>query len=259
MMKLLSIELNKIKTYPTFWAFVAIYVVMVLLVFSFFPYFKFNGPLSMINLKPYYTFPDIWHMLTCLAGIFNLMLGVLVIVLITNEFTFRTFRQNIIDGWSITNFLSAKVILLVFFALCTTIFLFLFGLVYGLIETSPLNTSDIFTQCNYLIAYFVQALAYLCFALFMGSLFKKTGMGIIFFLLYSKVVEPLIGWKLPDYISNYLPFHNISKLIDYPAVKIGDMTIYNSDSPLGIHFFFAILYSCGFIIGTYLLFTKRDN
>jgi ABC-2 type transport system permease protein len=258
-MKLFSIEFKKIIAYPTFWVFIGFYMLMVILVFCSIPYIAFKGPLSVLTFKSYYTFPDIWHTLTYLAGIFNLLLGVLVIILITNEFTFRTLRQNIIDGWSITNFLSAKIILLLFLALCTTIFLFLFGLIYGFIKSPPVNTSSVFAQSNFILAYFVQALAYLCFALFIGTLFKKTGIGIIFFLLYSKIAEPLIGWKLPNTISDYLPFHNISQLIDFPAVKLGSITIYNSDSPLGIHFFFTILYSIIFLIGTYLLFTKRDN
>ena len=258
-MKRLSIELMKITRYPTFWVFIGLYVLMVSLLFCVFPTIKLNGPLSALSLKNYYTFPDIWHTLTYIAGLFNLMLGVMVVILITNEFTFRTVRQNIIDGWSVMDFLSAKAILLLFLALCTTIFVFIFGIIYGIIATPAVDSGAIFSEISYLIAYFVQSLAYLCFALFMGTLFKKAGMGIIFFLVYSKIVEPLIGWKLPNAISDYLPFHNISKLIDIPAIKIGGMTIYHSDSPLGIHFILTLVYSAAFVFATYLLLKKRDN
>jgi ABC-2 type transport system permease protein len=259
MKKLLSIELKKIAPYPTFWIFAGLYVLLVSLSFWFVATVKLNGPFSMLQTTEYYTFPGIWHMLTYIAGLFNLLLGVLVVLLVTNEFTFRTVRQNVIDGWSVTSFLTAKIILLVFLALCTTIFVFLFGLIYGLIKTSPLDTGSIFTQTNYILAYLVQALAYLCFALFMGTLFRKAGVGIIFFLVYSKIVEPLISWKLPNAISDYLPFHNISKLIDIPAIKLGELTIYHSDSPLGIHFILTLVYSAGFVFATYLLLTKRDK
>lgn len=259
MMKLLSIELKKIKTYPTFWIFIGLYVLLVLMVFCAIPSIKLNGIASALSLKSYYTFPDIWHTLTYIAGLFNLLLGILVIILITNEFTFRTVRQNIIDGWSVNNFLFAKINLLVLLAFSTTIFVFIVGIVYGLIESSSTDTASVFKEINFILAYFVQALAYLCFALFMGTLFKKAGMGIIFFLVYSKIVEPIIGWRLPAGIKDYLPFHNISNLIDFPAIKIAGMTVYNSESPLGIHFFFTLLYSLIFIFATYLLLTKRDN
>jgi ABC-2 type transport system permease protein len=259
MMKKLSIELKKITPYPTFWIFAGLYVLMVILVFCSIPAIKLPGLGKAIDFKTYYTFPDIWHTLTYIAGLFNLLLGVLMIILITNEFTFRTVRQNIIDGWSITDVLSAKVSLLILLAICTTLFVFLLGMIYGLIASPAIDSTSIFGQINFILAYFVQALAYLCFALFMGTLFKKAGMGIIFFLLYSKIVEPLIGWRLPDFIKNYLPFHNISNLIDFPAVKVAGMTIYNSDSPLGIHFILTLVYSALFIFATYLLLKKRDN
>jgi len=261
MKKLLSIELKKIMPYPTFWIFAGLYIVMVVLAFCSIASLKIqgNGPLAMIQLTSYYTFPDIWHTLTYIAGFFNLLLGVLIIILVTNEFTFRTLRQNIIDGWTLTNFLTAKIILLVFLALCTAVFVFLFGMIYGLIKSPSVDAADMFAQISFLLAYFIQALAYFCFALFMGTLFKKAGTGIIIFLVYSKIAEPLIGWKLPDNIKAYLPFHNISKLIDIPAVKMAGITVYNSESPLGIHFAATLIYSAAFIFATYLLLRKRDN
>src|ERR1700733_10125075 len=103
MMKRLSIELKKIMPYPPFWIFIGLYVLLTLMVFCSLPFIKFTGPASALTLKTYYTFPDIWHTLTYIAGLFNLLLGVLVIILITNEFNFRTVRQNIIDGWSISD------------------------------------------------------------------------------------------------------------------------------------------------------------
>ena len=256
-MRLLNTELRKILSYPTFWVFVILYTLLVLAIFCSIPAIRLPGPGMMFNLKSYYTFPDIWHTLTYLAGWFNLLLGVLVVILITNEFTFRTVRQNIIDGWTVNEFLSAKVLLMVFMSVCSTAFVFLLGLVYGLFASASISFTAIFNESSFVLAYFVQSLAYLCFALFMGTLFKKAGMGIIFFLLYSKIVEPLMSWPLPDYISDYLPFHTISKLISNPALQLAGMG--EGNSPLGIHFIFAILYSSIFIFATYLLLTKRDN
>ncbi len=256
-MRLLNTELKKVLPYPTFLVFVILYCLMVLAVFCSIPAIKLPGPLMMLSLKSYYTFPDIWHTLTYLAGWFNLLLGVLVVTLITNEFTFRTVRQNIIDGWTINEFLSAKILLLLFISICSTAFVFILGLLYGLFSSTSISPRLIFSESSFVLAYFVQSLAYLCFALFMGTLFKKAGMGIIFFLLYSKIAEPLIGWALPDTISNYLPFHTISKLISNPALSL--IGLNEGNSPLGIHFIFAIIYSCIFIFATYLLLTKRDN
>jgi ABC-2 type transport system permease protein len=258
MKKLLSIEFKKIFSYSAFWIFVSLYTALFVLVFFAVAGFKLQGPPGMPSLISYYTFPDIWHTITYIAGWFNLLLGVLIVILITNEFTFRTVRQNIIDGWSVNEFLSAKIVLLVFLAVCTTVFVFIVGMIYGLFSTPSIITPTIiFGQISFVLAYFVQTLAYLCFALFMGTLFKKAGMGIIFFLLYSKIVEPLSGLALPSYIYDYMPFHTISSLIEFPWLKSLGLAVRNS--PLGIHFFFAILYSAGFIAATWLLLKKRDN
>lgn len=256
MIKLLSIELKKILSYPTFWVFAGLYAVMVSIVFFAIPNINLNH--LPISLKSYYTFPDLWHTLTFIAGFFNLLLGVLMIILITNEFTFRTLRQNIIDGWNITDTLAAKIILMIFLTFCTTVYIFIFGLIYGLIISPNIDTTSVFSEISFVLVYFVQALAYLCFALFMGTLFKKAGIGIIFFLLYSKMVEPLIGWMLPNSISDYLPFHNISSLIDNPAFKLAGLTVLNSPL-MGIHFVFTLVYSFAFIFATYILLKKRDN
>ncbi len=256
MMKLLSIEFKKVLSYSAFWVFISLYAALLLLVFLAFATFKMPGmPSNMPTSNPLFIFPALWHTLTYVAGWFNLLFGVLIVILITNEFTFRTVRQNIIDGWSVNQFVSAKVLLLVFLALAATIYVFLIGIVYGLIASPSKTGADIFGQMDFVLAYFVQALGYFSFALFMGTLFKKAGMGIIFFLLYTKIIEFLIGLPLPDKIENCLPFHSMSKLISFP-IEIPGMSV--DTSPLGIQFGFALFYSCLFILGTWLLLKKRD-
>lgn len=256
MKKLLSIELKKIIPYTTFWIILGIYVVLLFLVFFFLRSIKLQGPLAFLNLDQYYSFPLLWHTLTYVASFFTLLLGILVIILITNEFTYRTARQNIIDGLSKMDFLSAKLYLIILIALFATLIVFITGIINGFIVTEHIESSIIFDKIAFVLAYFVQAIAYMCFALFIGTLVKKAGLAIGLFLLYSKIVEPLVGWKMPDAISNYLPFHTISSLIQNPVLKIVGMNV--AESPLGIHFGFTLFYSAVFLAGTYLLITKRD-
>src|SRR5579864_7443787 len=105
MKKLISIELKKILPYATFWIMLGIYVVLLFLMFFFLRSIKLAGPLAFLNLDSFYSFPLLWHSLTYVASFFTLLLGILVIILITNEFSFRTVRQNIIDGLSKADFL----------------------------------------------------------------------------------------------------------------------------------------------------------
>ncbi len=256
MKKLVSIELKKVIPYLTFWVILALYVALIFVVFFLAHTIKLNNKLSFLNLKSYYTFPDLWHTLTYIASFFTLLLGILVIILITNEFTFRTARQNIIDGLSKADFLAGKLLLLLLIALFATAIVFITGMVNGLLQTDNPVTSMILAKMDFVVAYFVQTMAYLCFALFTGMLVKKSGLAIGIFLLYSKIIEPLAGWKMPDAISNYLPFHTISGLIQNPALKMIGFAV--PESPLGIHFAFTVGYSLLFIAGSYLLLSRRD-
>lgn len=256
MKKLLSIELRKVIPYFTFWVILGLYVALIFIVFFFAHTIKINEKLAFFNLQSYYTFPDLWHTLTYIASFFTLLLGILFIILITNEFTFRTARQNIIDGLSKADFLAGKLLLILLIALFATAIVFITGIINGTMQTDNLNTSMVLEKIDFVLAYFVQTIAYLCFALFIGTLVKKSGLAIGLYLLYSKIIEPLAGWRLPDSISDYLPFHTISGLIQNPALKMLGISV--PELPLGIHFAFTVGYSLLFIAGTYLLLTKRD-
>ena len=256
MKKLLAIEMKKVVPYVTFWIMLGIYAFLLFFVFFVLHQIKMGGNLSFFSLQAYYTFPELWHTLSYIASFFNLLLGMLIIILITNEFTFRTVRQNVIDGLSKMDFLVSKLLLILVIAVAATVLVFIIGMINGLMETDSLTSSIIFEKIDFVLAYFVQAIGYMCFALFVGTLVKKSGLAIGLFLLYSKIVEPLIGWKLPNEISDYLPFHNISGLISNPAFKLIGMSV--PESPVGIHFVFTLIYSAAFLGGTYLLMTKRD-
>lgn len=255
MKKLLSIELKKVLTYATFWIMLGVYMVMVFMMFFFLRSIKLTGPLAFFNLDSYYSFPMLWHSLSWVASFFTLLLGMLVIILVTNEFTFRTVRQNIIDGLSKVDVLAAKLYLIILIALFATIVVFFTGIICGLITTENLQNSMIFEKINFLPAYFVQAIAYMCFALFVGTLVKKSGLAIGVFLLY-KIIEWIAYYRVPSIIADYLPMHTISNLVQMPSIKL--LGINSAESPLGIHFAFALIYSVVFVGGTYLLMTKRD-
>src|SRR5580704_16682073 len=112
MKKLISIELKKVLPYPTFWIILGVYMTLVFFVFFAIHNIQLKGPLSFFSLKSYYTFPVLWQTLTWVASWFTLLLGMCVIILITNEFTFRTVRQNVIDGLSKMDFLVGKLIVI---------------------------------------------------------------------------------------------------------------------------------------------------
>src|SRR6476620_12364350 len=96
MLTLFRTELRKILPYRTVWVILGIFVGLLFLIIRSGSSITINGQMAGTSL---YKFPDLWQKLTYIASYFNLLLGILVIILITDEYSFRTLRQQIIDGY----------------------------------------------------------------------------------------------------------------------------------------------------------------
>ena len=96
-MNLLRTEFRKIAPYRTFWFILATFVVLMVLILYSSSSIQING--KELGSETY-QFPGIWARLAYVAHFFNLLLGILVIVLITDEYSYRTLRQQVIDGLS---------------------------------------------------------------------------------------------------------------------------------------------------------------
>src|SRR5688572_6830858 len=99
MKQLLAIEWLKIKRYRTFWILTGFFLVLLPLL----NYQILHGMVKIggggINLlSQSYSFPAVWGNVGFWGSIFILFLSILIIILTTNEFNFRTHRQNVIDG-----------------------------------------------------------------------------------------------------------------------------------------------------------------
>src|SRR5664279_5755509 len=111
----LRVEWIKLRYYRTFWLLLAVILICVpafnYIIFDFtdnnIP--KINGQ-SLLG-KPF-SFPDVWRTIPFNSGILLFMPAILVITIVSNEYTFRTQRQNIIDGWSRSRFIQIKLCLL---------------------------------------------------------------------------------------------------------------------------------------------------
>jgi len=255
--KLLKIEWKKIWPYATFRWLIGLYVVCLLLFFISAQNFRIGSfkPFSDDLLR----FPDVWHNITYLAAIlFNLILGVLVIVLITNEYQFKTIRQNIIDGLDRKKIILAKTCLVILMAVTCTIVVAVFAVALGLWNTPSQNLDLFFDKILFIPAYAVQTIALLSLASLFAHLFRKAGIGILMFLLYIGVIEPIIRGQIPFKFVNYMPAKSIYSIIQFPYIDL-----ISSNSGLSVHpawdyFFISIGYSFLFIALSYLLLKRRD-
>ena len=113
MLRLLQIEWMKVKNYRTFWILLAITIVG-MPAFNYTVYDLSNNSFPKIKGKSIlgtpFSFPDVWQTVSWNSSLLLIIPAVLIITLTTNEFTYKTHRQNVIDGWSRSQFINVKLV-----------------------------------------------------------------------------------------------------------------------------------------------------
>lgn len=223
MRSLLAIEWLKIKRYRTFWILVGFFIVLLPL----WNYEIADGLIKMGNkdinlLSQAYSFPEVWGNLGFWGSIFIVFLSILMIILTTNEFGYRTHRQNVIDGWSRLQFYHAKVGMVLLLSIMATLFLILLGAIFGLLNGSPV--SDMFEKFEQVGYFFLLSVDYIGFAFFIGIWIKRSGLAIGLFLLYALILENILkgilNWKLDFNPGNYLPLQSSDELLPFPFMRM---------------------------------------
>jgi len=218
-MNLLRIELKKIVPYYTFWIILAVYAALLILVMMAASNISINGGQLGTQI---YQFPKLWQLLTYIASFFNLLLGILIIVLVTDGYSYRTLRQQVIDGMSRTELVLAKFYVILGIGAAATIFLLLVGLYFGFRHSTDTSMNAILGQIDHLSYFFVQAVGYMTLAMLFGFLVKRSGMAIIIFILYAQVLEPILQFWLNDAIDQYLPIKAFKSLTPMPGQELLD-------------------------------------
>jgi len=228
MLRLLKIELAKIKGYRTFWILIGIYFTFLLATtLSGMEALKWLaakgaeiGQFDVLKV-PLYHFPDIWQNLTFVAQYFRFLIGIFIIISITNEFSYKTVRQNVIDGLSRADFIASKVLFIIGFSLLTTIIVLFIGLGMGSIYSPEAEMRFMFTHIGFVPAYFLATLNYLLLVMTIALIVKRAGLSIVILLIYP-AFEWILKIPLPDsmeYFTEYLPYSALSNLIDIPFPK----------------------------------------
>jgi hypothetical protein len=164
-----------------------------------------------------FVFPKVWLTSSWMGGLFFILIGMLYILLITNEVQYRTQRQNIIDGWSRTDFLKAKFSLLIFFVLVSTVLIFLCGLVVGKVF-SPAN-ADVFKGIHFVGYFALMATLYLMLGYLVAILVKRTGLAIIIYFAIVCILDNVL-WLIftlkGSQIGYFMPLEAVDSLVPNP-------------------------------------------
>ncbi len=225
MLRLLKIDLLKLTNYRAFNVLNALYAILIIsipiTVIEFLKWLKVKGaefdgfdPMKI----PVLHFTDIWQNVTYVYTFLKIFLAIVVIISVSNEFSYKTIRQNVIDGFSRVDFLKSKLATILLLSVGSTILVFFTCLITGLIYTPNLDRVNIFEGSQFVFAYFLDLLAYLIFAFFLTILFKRSALTVFMLLLYRPIEATIIG-LLPDnldFLGDYLPMQALSLLIEVP-------------------------------------------
>lgn len=186
------------------------------------------GQYAKMALGNPFAFPEVWHTAAFFSSCFVFIPAVVVIMLICNEYSFRTHRQNIIDGWSRNQFISSKLTDVLLISLLITVLYTIVSLVTGYANQERL-IRDTWGQSQYIGLFFLQTFSQLSIAFLIGFLVKKAflalGIFLFYFIILENIVVGFLEWKGIG-ARNYLPLEISDKLVPRP----GFMKLMNPDS-----------------------------
>jgi ABC-type transport system involved in multi-copper enzyme maturation permease subunit len=238
---------------------------------------KFDiGPIQFhLAEQGIFNFPYIWHFNTFVAAIFKLFLAIVIVSMMSNEYTNKTIKQNLIDGLSKREFIASKFLTVLVFAGISTLFVFVVSLVLGGIYSDYTELSIVFSDLEFLLAFFVKLVGFFSFCLFLGILVKRSAFALGFLIIWSiveQVIFGVLGWKFVSWetaktIKSFLPLESMANLIKEPFTRLN--AVQSVANQIGeklelnyqVHwweFLLVAAWTALFLYGSLALLKKRD-
>lgn len=221
-----------------------------------------------------FNFPFIWHFNTWVAATLKFFLAIVIVSMISNEYSNRTLKQNLIDGLSKKEFMLSKFYTVVAFALLSTVFIFVMSLILGYSFSDYTEFSIVTREMEFLLAYFFKLVGFFSFCLFLGVLVKRSAFALGFLFvwwIFENITYGLLRWKgsaeVADAIVQFFPLESMKNLINLPFQRLNFIeTAANqlqADIAIdyAVHWYEVAIVSVWiflFIYGAYALLKKRD-
>ncbi|MFV8342795.1 ABC transporter permease [Flavobacterium sp. XS2P39] len=275
MKRLLSIELQKIWKNKA--SSVLTFTYFILLTFiALIASIKFDLGIFKLHLAEMgiFNFPFIWHFNTYIAAILKLFLAIVIVSMMANEYSYGTLKQNLIDGMSKKEFILSKFLTIILFAGVSTVFVFVMSLLLGYSFSSYTEIGIIFSDLEYVLAYFVKLVGFFSFCLFLGILVKRSAFALGFLLVWNIIegmAKGILTFKIfPDsnnasYITQFFPLESMSNLIVEPFTRlsiiksIGTQIGMENSKDYGVHFSTVLIVLCWTFIFTFLSYRLLKN
>lgn len=245
MLHLLSIEALKLRRNRPFWILLGLYAI------SLFGINHISSEIFNNQLLELFTFPTVWKDVAYISGFLVVIPGIIVIMHTCAEYTYRTNRQNIIDGLNRKQYVTSKILFVVAISLFSTLIVFLCAFFIGLSS----KTTVLFTQIKFIFYFFIQSLVYLTLALMLALFIKKSILTTGIFLLYSMIIENILERRINKIfeIGDLLPLASSDHLITTPYITefIGE--------PAHSEYVYLLLSLCYIVLMCFICYYKYEK
>lgn len=283
-MRLLNIEFKKIVGNKSFKVFSLLFLVFLPLLVILVPAMAGDN-INGIDFYPFIpnNYETTWYAVSVISSWFCFfLLSFVLIYHITNEYNYRTVRQNIIDGYTRNEFIKGKIYLMLAITVIATLYVFVVGLIAGAYfstfdpedagqlqnffntgeEIDPIvGFGSLLDGVENVGRFFVQVLANFGFAFLVAFLAKR---GILAVLIYyaAYIAEIILGIQLKnnnaELIYDYLPLNVISQTLPFPNFRMLLAGLTSPDTFNWLASGIALSYTLLFISLARRLFMKRD-
>lgn len=296
--QILKTEYLKLKGNTSFKVFSIFFLVFLPVIIFTVPTFVEHG-MNGLNSFPFLPrdYETTWYFTAYLASWFSLFILAFVLIFhITNEYTYKTVRQNIIDGYSRSDFFKSKLYMLLAIAIIATVYVGLVGLsaswyfqTFSVAEGFDYSSlqkmggdlsalSDMFNGANQemvevefydslwdgslaVVSYFVQILAYLIFAMFIAFSLKRGATSVIVYI-GAFLVEKIVGAQFLsqdlEVISENLPLYSFSQVLPNPELTELVTGLESVETLNTTYVILSVVYMVLFLILTRWIFSRRD-
>ncbi len=231
MKRLLDIEFHKFKYSRSSKVLTIIYLVIVaLMMLVGMIRIDFNGFSGSFSDLGIFDFPYVWHVSTYFTSFLKIFIAIVIVSLTASEYSNRTIKQNLIDGLSKKELILSKFYLAFTLALLTTLVVFIASLILGLIYSDYNEIGIIFSDLEFMGAFFLGHLVFFCFCLFAGILLKRSAFALGFVAVWwmfegviniiSYVLDKSYETNIYEYVVHILPLNAMSNLIKQPFTRI---------------------------------------
>lgn len=277
MLRLLQIEYDKLRYSRSARILIITYFVLITFI-ALIASIEFNiGDIEFrVADQGIFNFPYIWHFNSYIAALLKIFLAIVIVSMMSNEYSNRTIKQNLIDGLSKKEFVLSKFLTVLVFSGISTLFLFIVSLILGYSFSDYTEISIVFSDLEYLFAYFIKLTGFFAFCMFLGVLVKRSAFALGFLVvwyIFENILYAVLNFRvfkdsdIAENIMQFFPLDAISNLIKEPFTRLNAVQTAASqigehlNKDYGIHWYqllIVIVWTLLFIWGSLFLLRKRD-